>query len=224
MVSCFFSNINRDRYAAAKETHQKKLNSLFFLDSCCQNKTDYFITVEHRHEGFLKYGTFKFRCIMYERPLTTMLTIDLEANHRVSKHPSQNITLKPFRRFTGKAPALCHCYFFLSPAFHKYCMKGTLPSFPWNTTKTHFHQMKLWSPSSLLSSPPIYCNFSLKKVKTRKCVSHDENEGGWCYCDSSRTGGARLWATVKRLLFTVQKSGGNNCSWCGFLNQLMAVN
>lgn len=63
---------------------------------------------------------------MYERPLTTMLTIDLEANHRVSKHPSQNITLKPFRRFTGKAPALCHCYFFLSPAFHKYCMKGTL--------------------------------------------------------------------------------------------------
>lgn len=28
---------------------------------------------------------------------TTMLLIDLEANHRVSKHPSQNITLKPFR-------------------------------------------------------------------------------------------------------------------------------
>lgn len=26
----FFSNINRDRYAAAEETHQKKLNSLFF--------------------------------------------------------------------------------------------------------------------------------------------------------------------------------------------------
>ena len=58
--------------------------------------------------------------------VTTMLPIDLEANHRVSKHPSQNITLKPFRGFTGRAPALYQCYFFLCGAFHKYYIKGTL--------------------------------------------------------------------------------------------------
>ena len=43
---------------------------------------------------------------MYERlracAATTKLPIDLEANHRLSKHPSRNITLKPFKGFTGK--------------------------------------------------------------------------------------------------------------------------
>ncbi len=45
---------------------------------------------------------------MYERlcVVTTMLPIDLEANHRVSKHPSQNITLKPFRGL----PAMLLCF------------------------------------------------------------------------------------------------------------------
>lgn len=34
--------------------------------------------------------------------VTTMLPIDLEANHRVSKHPSHNITLTPFRGLPAK--------------------------------------------------------------------------------------------------------------------------
>lgn len=33
---------------------------------------------------------------------TTTLLIDLKANHRVSKHPSQNIPLKPFRGLPTK--------------------------------------------------------------------------------------------------------------------------
>lgn len=37
---------------------------------------------------------------------TTILLIDFEANHRVSKHPSQNITLKPF----SGLPAMLLCF------------------------------------------------------------------------------------------------------------------
>lgn len=81
------SNINRNIYASAKMTGKKEN---YYLDFCCQNKTDYFITVQHRHEtlphaGLLNSDTLCMRgcvCVM-----TTMLPIDLEANHRVSKHP-----------------------------------------------------------------------------------------------------------------------------------------
>ncbi len=66
--------------------------------------------------------------------VTTMLPIDLEANHRVSKHPSQNITLKPFRGLLAKAPVLYQCYFFLCGAFHKYGIKGN--------TDPHFLEIK----------------------------------------------------------------------------------
>lgn len=54
--------------------------------------------------------------------LRTELLVDLEANHWVPKHPSQNITLMSLRGL----PAMLLCFisvtFFLCEAFPKYCI------------------------------------------------------------------------------------------------------
>lgn len=62
--------------------------------------------------------------------VTTVLPIDLEANQRATKHPSQSITPEPFRDLPVQLLCLSALFLFLCAAFHKYCIKVTRSSFP----------------------------------------------------------------------------------------------
>lgn len=84
--------------------------------------------------------------------------IDLEANHRVSKRLSQNITLKPFRGLPALLLVLYQYYFFLCEAFHKHAD----PHFLWiNPTHTSISWNCSWGQLESLWSSLLFFFFFL---------------------------------------------------------------
>lgn len=107
---------DRDRLSASTYSSQVLIETANLLFFCCLNsavKTRLIISLQCGGDMKAFSNTALSNChalcmrgsvcvhalcvCVCVRVATTMLLIDLEANHRVSKHPSQNITLKPFR-------------------------------------------------------------------------------------------------------------------------------
>lgn len=154
--------------------------------------------------------------------VTTTLPIDLEANHRVSKHPSQNITLKPFRGGRGGVYRQGSCalsvLFFpmwgISQIPHE---RHTDPHFleikpkhtpiKWNRSRGQLKS--LWSSSSAHFLQFIVFFFFEEELNKEMCVTWWswglilllwwQQQDGW----------GHIWATVRWLRFTVQTSGWN---------------